>query len=761
MAAIKHIAKRLCVIALALALSWSPAAQADDSAPLYGRPSALEGRLAVKGTTEQEWSNVELNGIVGDGDALLTEPDSLAEIELPRDLFFRLGGSTQLEIVSVGDARYRLLVGSAYVVSQAPAEIVTGVETPSCDIVVGGGSVARIEVSEAGTARIHAVEGYVEVLGEGGSSVALRRELVLTVSPEGGFAGLGPMAPVLADELAQFHLARTAALAGKVLPEPAPYDVVGTRDLAASGDWVVEEEVRYWKPRVVGASWRPYYDGSWRHMVSVGWYWVPRYSFEYVTCHYGYWHRSHRHGWLWRPSWVWSPARVAWVVVDDGICWAPVDIYHHPIVSYRPVAPVSFRFSIGDGDWDLSLGLWCFGRFDDFHRDRPHYTVVRKEVVIRDGMINIGNSRLVNNIDHLNIVRPEVGRRGPRYTIARDDFVRFREREVAVERRRERRPEGLETRLADLRGRSRRDDAGANRGQGDRGRQSAGPDRGRPPLEARQDAGRFGGARPGIDDRGRNRSEGPGRPEGALSRTIGSDRSGRVVDRPEPEGDRPQRTLRLGAILNRPEGVAERRAEPSRSGVELRREALERLRERRGSDEPASDRESLGQTFNLLRDRSSSRDATTERPSIRRQTLGKDIRSGPERALESILQRVESSRSNAAELDRTRRRLELPSLQLRRQEPSLQLRVPSLRRKSSSSSSSGRSGFLSGILGGSSRNRASSSSPSSSTSGGRSRLRERIESRSKRDESSSRSSLAERIDRRGRFSESSRKRGRD
>jgi len=757
MAAIKHIAKRLCVIALALALSWSPVAQADDPAPLYGRPSALEGRLAVKGTTEQEWSNVELNGIVADGDALLTEPGSLAEIELPRDLFFRLGGSTQLEIVSVGDARYRLLVGSAYIVSQAPEEIVTGVETPSCDIVVGGGSVARIEVSETGTARIHAVEGYVEVLGEGGSSVDLRRELVLTVSPEGGFAGLGPMAPVLADELAQFHLARTAALAGKVLPEPAPYDVVGTRDLAASGDWVLEDEVRYWKPRVVSASWRPYYDGSWRHMVSVGWYWVPRHSFEYVTCHYGYWHHSHRHGWLWRPSWVWSPARVAWVVVDDGICWAPVDIHRRPIVRHRPVAPVSFRFTIGDGDWDLSLGLWCFGRFDDFHRDRPHYTVVKKKVVIRDGMINIGSSRPVNNINHLNIVRPNVFRRGPHYTIARDDFVRFRDRGVAVERRRERRPDRLEPRLADLRGRSRRDGAGASRGHGDRARQ-AGPDRGRPPLEARQDAGRFDRPRPGADDRSRDRSEGPGRPEGAPSRIIGSERAGRVVDRPEPEGDRPQRTLRLGSVLNRSEGVADRRAEPSRNGSELRREAMERLRERRVSDEPASERESGGRMLDLLRGRRSRRDAATERPSIKREAPADDIRSGRERALESILQRIESSRSNAAERDRTRRRLELPSLQLRRQGPSSQRSAPSLRRNSPSSSSSGRSGFLSSILGGSSRKRASSSS---SGSGGRSRLTERTESPKKLDESSSRSSLAERIDRRGRFSGASSKRGRD
>jgi len=760
MAAIKHIARKACVIALVLAFSWSPVAQADDSAPLYGRPSALEGRLAVKGTTEQEWSNVELNGIVADGDALLTEPGSLAEIELPRDLFFRLGGSTQLEIVSVGDARYRLLVGSAYVVSQAPEEIVTGVETPSCDIVVGGGSVARIEVSETGTARVCAMEGYVEVLGEGDSSVAMRRELVLTVSPEGAFAGLGPMAQVPADELAQFHLARTAALAGKVLPEPAPYDVVGARDLAASGDWVLEDEVRYWKPRVVGSSWRPYYDGSWRHMVSVGWYWVPRHSFEYVTCHYGYWHHSHRHGWLWRPSWVWSPARVAWVVVDDGICWAPVDIHHHPIVRHRPVAPVSFRFTIGDGDWDLSLALWCFGRFDDFRRDRPHYTVVRKQVVIRDGMINIGSSRRVHNIDHLNVVRPTVFRRGPRYIIARDDFARFRDCAAAIERRRERRPGRLGPRLADLRRQSRRDGAGAGRGQGDRASQ-AGPDRGRPTLEPRQDAGRFGRTRAGVDDRGRGRSEGPGRPDGAPWRIIGSDRSGHVVDRPEPERDRPQRALRLGAVLNRSEGVAERRAEPSRSGVELRREALQRLRERRNSGEPASDRESRGRMLDILRGPSSSRDAATESPSIRRETPADDIRSGRQRALESILQRIESSRSNAAERDRTRSGLKLPGLSLRRQEPSSQRRVPSLRRQSSSSSTPGRSGFLSSIFRSSSSNRARTSSSSRSRSAGRTRLTERIESRSRQDESSSRSSLAERIDRRGRFSRSSRKRGRD
>ncbi len=723
MVAIRHTPTTVCAMFLALAFSWSAAAQADVSAPLYGRPSALEGHLAAKGTTEHEWSNVELNGIVGDGDALLTEPGSLVEIELPRDLFFRLGSATQLDIVSVGDARYRLLAGSAYVVSTAPGESVTGIETPSCDIVVGGGSVARIEVSETGTARVYAMEGYVEVLGEGDSSVELRPQSALTVSPEGAFAGLEPMAQALVDDLSQFHLARTAALARKGLPEPAPYDVVGARDLATSGDWVLEEEVRYWKPSVVGASWRPYYDGSWRYMVSVGWCWVPRYSFEYVTCHYGYWHYSYRHGWLWRPNWVWRPARVAWVVLDDGICWAPVDIHYHPIVRYRPGASVSFGLTIHDDDWDLSLGLWCFGRFDDFHRDRPHYTVVKKELVIRDGVINIGNSRPVSNIDHLNIVRPEVFRRGPRYTIARDDFVRFREREVAVERRRERRPERLEPRLADLRGWSRRDDAGPGRGQRDSGRQ-AGPDRGRLPFEVREDAGRFGGTGLGVDDRGRDRPEGPGRPGGAPSRTIGTDRSNRIVDRSEPERNRPQRTLRLDAVLSRSEGATEQRAEPSRSGAELRREALERLRERRDSDGPASDRESRGRTLDLLRDRSSNRNATTGRPSIRRETPADDIRSDRERAFESIRQHIEGSRSNPAEHDTTRSRPELPSLLVRRQGPSLQQSVPSPDRDSSSSPSSRRSGFLSGILGGSSRSRVSSSSSGSSRSGGRSRLTE-------------------------------------
>jgi len=403
---------RSCVLLFALLLSQNTPLSGDEVEPLYGRVSAIEGNLMVKGAREDQWSYSDVNGIVGDDDALLTDGESLAEIEMPGQVFLRLGKATGLDVVSVREGQYRLWKGKAYVSVSDGDERIVAVETPVCAVVLVGKGLVRIEVQDEGAVRVYSFKGCIEVIGAGESSLSLGSNLKLDVDSEGCFVGLEAVAGPMTDELARWHRTREACLVARALPDFIPPETVGARDLVGCGQWVVEDEVRYWRPEV-DVSWRPYYAGVWRYAGAVGWCWVPRYSFEYATCHYGTWRYSFRYGWLWRPRWRWRPAHVAWVVLDDCIFWTPLDWHCRPVVACE--APhFSCRLSIGD-HFTLHYGSWCYAPVRYFCSERPCYRIVNHQTIIKDSTINIHNIRkavIARNIDHIEHIRPKRLARG-------------------------------------------------------------------------------------------------------------------------------------------------------------------------------------------------------------------------------------------------------------------------------------------------------------------------------------------------------------
>ena len=373
-----------------------------DPEPLYGRISALEGDLAIRGTDEDEWSYVAVNGIVADADAVLTEEGVLAELEMPGQVFLRLGESTGLDVISLTEGRYHLWTGSAYVTVLEHGDRAVVIETPACAVVPGDRAPVRIDVDEDGATRVRTFAGHADVLGAGDSLLKLAPWSDLRVSADGLFVALGSLGVPPDDPLARWHTARDEYLARLVRPDDAPAYAVGVWDLSDRGTWVVEDHVRYWRPHVE-ASWRPYHEGSWHHTRLVGWYWVPRLSFEYATCHYGTWRHSNRHGWLWLPSWHWRPSRVSWVVLDDGVCWAPLDRYSRPVLHRRAG---HYRYG--------PYASWSFSSYFDLRHRRSRHTIVKHKTVIKGGVIKVNGRRVVSSIDHLSRARPDRRRRGHR-----------------------------------------------------------------------------------------------------------------------------------------------------------------------------------------------------------------------------------------------------------------------------------------------------------------------------------------------------------
>src|SRR6266508_1855177 len=94
-----HMRRYLGYIGLSLLVlsAWQiPAARAD-RAP-QGRVSAVEGDLLVKGPDDSDWSYIERNAVVYEGDSVWADVDSMAELETEGPSWLRLGPDTRVDL---------------------------------------------------------------------------------------------------------------------------------------------------------------------------------------------------------------------------------------------------------------------------------------------------------------------------------------------------------------------------------------------------------------------------------------------------------------------------------------------------------------------------------------------------------------------------------------------------------------------------------------------------------------------------------------
>lgn len=95
--------------------------------------------------------------------------------------------------------------------------------------------------------------------------------------------------------------------------------------LATDGTWVWHPTYgRVWKPRQVGAEWRPYLYGRWVYTSEYGWVWVSEERWGWAVYHYGHWVWTIEHGWVWVPGTVWGPAWVEWCYGAGYVGWSPM-----------------------------------------------------------------------------------------------------------------------------------------------------------------------------------------------------------------------------------------------------------------------------------------------------------------------------------------------------------------------------------------------------------------------------------------------------
>lgn len=88
------------------------------------------------------------------------------------------------------------------------------------------------------------------------------------------------------------------------------------------GQWMnIQDLGTVWQPNV-SADWQPYSDGHWVWTAN-GWMWDSYEPFGWVVYHYGYWDNDPQYGWIWIPSYQWTPANVNWYNQNGYVGWSP------------------------------------------------------------------------------------------------------------------------------------------------------------------------------------------------------------------------------------------------------------------------------------------------------------------------------------------------------------------------------------------------------------------------------------------------------
>jgi len=303
----------------------------------HGRISEVEGKLLVRGPDDEDWSYIQRNGVVYDDDMLWADDDSLAEIEMERGAWLRLGPDTRVDVRRLppaGDLGLRR--GSVAVdLSDGAGEGVV-IRSTAGTVTVFPGSLARVDLDANDRARVLVRRGRVLAEPLNGSSKRASAGEMLLMWPDSSTVRVAAIDKREFDEFDDWCDDRVAYYLDRGLPKDMDRYLPGSYQLVDYGDWVDNDGDRYWRPRGVASDWRPYSSGNWGYWRGQP-LWVASEPWGYTTSHYGRWLWTGRFGWVWKPGYTWGPAWVSWGNCGEYVGWAPLDPWGRPCYRNQPV----------------------------------------------------------------------------------------------------------------------------------------------------------------------------------------------------------------------------------------------------------------------------------------------------------------------------------------------------------------------------------------------------------------------------------------
>ncbi|MBV9248037.1 MAG: FecR domain-containing protein [Acetobacteraceae bacterium] len=323
-------------------------AAAADPPERVGRLARIDGAVSLRTQDADQWTAAAANYPVTSGNALWTEPNAQAEIEVS-DSSVVLAGGTELDtaLLDLNGLQAVEPQGRVFLHLRdiAPSES-WSVRTPRG--VVGLSGNGRYEIAAGDTQTptlVTVVEGRAHVALPGQELDVGSGE---TAVIEGTDAFHGYVGPAHQDPFLDAMLARENPQPVAQLPLPPVVQTMpGATELTGYGDWQPSEYGPAWYPRV-GPGWVPYREGRWVWVEPWGWTWVDDEPWGFAPFHYGRWAEI-------GGRWAWLPASVA-------VVGPPV---------YAPALVTFFGVGIGAGiGAALATGSvgWCpLGPREPYH----------------------------------------------------------------------------------------------------------------------------------------------------------------------------------------------------------------------------------------------------------------------------------------------------------------------------------------------------------------------------------------------------------
>ncbi len=350
----------LYFVALPVTASWSDAKEGESV--LVGRISFIEGQLLRYVPDEKDWVATVKDAPFGLDDAMYSGDDGKAEFIMPNNMWARIGGDTQIQMITLkGDLTEMDIASGISRFYNRSSKGVVKVTTPFGYVTAQPGSSFDLYVGDE-SLEVIALKGEVDFIHESDNSKyqVVPGSASLVADSRQTSTGEGNVDADWDD----WNLDRDSLWAKRVQVkgDSVRYLPEGLHDeaytLEENGRW---ERVYYegsyrnfWRPANIGPDWAPFTVGRWTE-----WYgdncWVPNEPFGYVTHHYGNWVYVGS-SWYWAPPVVrvsvgagpflgvgfgWYPGRVGWLYSGVNVGWFPLG-WTEPYYCHRYWGPRAF-----------------------------------------------------------------------------------------------------------------------------------------------------------------------------------------------------------------------------------------------------------------------------------------------------------------------------------------------------------------------------------------------------------------------------------
>ena len=307
-----------------------------------GRVAAVTGAVSFHTRDQTAWSPALTNLPVTSGDAMWTEPDARAALDIAGNRIW-LDSRTLLELPVLDDHAVSATEtqGTVYLHLRAvPPGDVYSIQTPRGLVqLVASGRYAVSAGDDGEPTRVTVLDGAAQVSAPG---LTLDIGPNVTATLNGAGTEADPVRGVLGPVQRDAFVTAMLALERPAISRPAISRMTGSEDLERYGTW--RDQPKYgavWYPPME-PGWVPYRQGRWSWVVPWGWTWVDEAPWGFAPFHYGRWIEDDG-------RWGWTPAPAPDYVLQPAIIIEP--IYAPALVSFVALAAVGVGFGGPSVGW--------------------------------------------------------------------------------------------------------------------------------------------------------------------------------------------------------------------------------------------------------------------------------------------------------------------------------------------------------------------------------------------------------------------------